>query len=124
MYCAAQVGETADVAGVGGERKLQRGRVDADAQPSVAPGVRKQHVVHAVQQKHGGPVPGRLGEQAVHQSAVLVAAAGPQLSSVAAAVAVAGLTARCTARTRTAVPMIRTDPSYFTDRLEQNEYLR
>lgn len=81
------MGETADIAGVGHQRQLQRGRMDADAEPSVAPGVREQHAVHAVQQEHRGTVPGWLGEQAVHQSIVRVAATGQKLSIAAAAVA-------------------------------------
>lgn len=73
------MGKTADFAGTGGERQLQRGGLDADAQSSAAPGVRGEHVVHAVQQEHRRTVPGRLGEQAVHQSVVHDAAAGQEL---------------------------------------------
>lgn len=78
------MGEAADRAGAVGERQLRRDRVDADAEPGAAPGVRGQHVVHAVQQEHGPTVPGRLGEQAVDQGAVHAAAAGQELPAAAA----------------------------------------
>jgi len=73
------VGEAADVARAAGERQLQQRRVDTDAESSAAPGVRTEHAVHAVQQEHRRKVSRRLGEQAVHQSAVHVAAAGQEL---------------------------------------------
>lgn len=75
------MGETTDVAGTSGERQLQRGRLDANAESGAAPGVRGKHAVHAVQQEYWWTVPGRLGEQAVHQSVVYVAAAGQELSA-------------------------------------------
>jgi len=55
--------------------------VDADAESGAARGVRGKRAVHAVQPEHRRAVPGRLGEQAVHQSAALVAAAGQGLST-------------------------------------------
>jgi len=73
------MGKTADVAGPSGKRQLQRGGLDADAESGAASGVRREHVVHAVQQEHGRTVPGRLGEQAVHESVVRDAAAGQKL---------------------------------------------
>lgn len=86
------MGKTTDVGGTGGERELQRSRVDADAESGAEPGVRGEHVVHAVQQERRPAVPGGLGEQAVHQSAVRAAAAGQGLSW---AVRVHGLVSPC-----------------------------
>lgn len=59
------MGKTADVAGRGRERQLQRGRMDTDAQSGAASSVRAEHVVDAVQPEFGRTVPWRLGEQAV-----------------------------------------------------------
>lgn len=83
------MGETADVAGAGRERQLQRGRVDAHAEPGAAPGVRGEHAVHAVQPELGRTVPGRLGEPAVHQGVVHAAAAGQDLSATVVRVVLA-----------------------------------
>lgn len=80
----SQVGRTADLAGAGGERQLQQRRVDAHAESSAVGSVRGEHAVNAVQPEHGRTVPGRLGEQAVHQSAVHAAAAGQELPGVVA----------------------------------------
>lgn len=74
------MGETADVTGTPGKCQLQRGGLDADAESGAAPGVRGEHAVHAMQQEYRRTVPGRLGEQAVYQSTVHVAAAGQELS--------------------------------------------
>lgn len=74
------MGETTHVTGKTGERQLQIGRVDTDEESSVERGVRGEHVVHAVQQEQRRTVPGRLGEQAVHQSIVHASAASQKLS--------------------------------------------
>lgn len=53
--------------------------MDTDADARVERGVRREHAVHAVQQEQRRTVPGRLGEQAVHQSVVHAPAAGQEL---------------------------------------------
>lgn len=45
----SQVGATADVARTGGECQLQRARVDTDAESGVAPSIRTEYAVHAMQ---------------------------------------------------------------------------